>query len=120
MVRRKFPSLARIRSAPSRSLPNRKSRIRGTAVCSCTLFFFQAEDGIRYLIVTGVQTCALPIWGGGGVVAVSASGGDSEGLAGVGRGDSQWAQAGGGVVRGVGRCAAVSAPVDVAIRCSGV
>src|SRR2546421_12054010 len=25
------------------------------------LFFFQAEDGIRNLIVTGVQTCALPI-----------------------------------------------------------
>src|SRR2546421_5662512 len=25
-------------------------------------FFFQAEDGIRYLIVTGVQTCALPIY----------------------------------------------------------
>src|SRR2546421_7055887 len=25
------------------------------------LFFFQAEDGIRDLIVTGVQTCALPI-----------------------------------------------------------
>src|SRR3982751_7081905 len=24
-------------------------------------FFLQAEDGIRYLIVTGVQTCALPI-----------------------------------------------------------
>src|SRR6267378_6438193 len=24
-------------------------------------FFFQAEDGIRYLDVTGVQTCALPI-----------------------------------------------------------
>src|SRR5206468_9483925 len=24
-------------------------------------FFFQAEDGIRCLIVTGVQTCALPI-----------------------------------------------------------
>src|SRR2546428_1845629 len=23
-------------------------------------FFFQAEDGIRDLIVTGVQTCALP------------------------------------------------------------
>src|SRR2546430_10362273 len=23
--------------------------------------FFQAEDGIRYLTVTGVQTCALPI-----------------------------------------------------------
>src|SRR6267378_6555120 len=26
-----------------------------------TVFFFQAEDGIRYLYVTGVQTCALPI-----------------------------------------------------------
>src|SRR2546430_17733058 len=29
-------------------------------------FFFQAEDGIRDLTVTGVQTCALPIspaWG---------------------------------------------------------
>src|SRR6266496_2344913 len=25
------------------------------------LFFFQAEDGIRALYVTGVQTCALPI-----------------------------------------------------------
>src|SRR2546428_4854953 len=28
--------------------------------CSA-FFFFQAEDGIRDLIVTGVQTCALPI-----------------------------------------------------------
>src|SRR5690349_24145358 len=26
------------------------------------VFFFQAEDGIRDLYVTGVQTCALPIW----------------------------------------------------------
>src|SRR5687768_17632700 len=25
-------------------------------------FFFQAEDGIRAVAVTGVQTCALPIW----------------------------------------------------------
>src|SRR5258708_17196585 len=25
-------------------------------------FFFQAEDGIRYDLVTGVQTCALPIY----------------------------------------------------------
>src|SRR6266511_4842794 len=25
-------------------------------------FFFQAEDGIRAFHVTGVQTCALPIW----------------------------------------------------------
>src|SRR6185503_13189333 len=26
------------------------------------LFFFQAEDGTRDVAVTGVQTCALPIW----------------------------------------------------------
>src|SRR2546429_1778026 len=26
------------------------------------VFFFQAEDGIRDVAVTGVQTCALPIW----------------------------------------------------------
>src|SRR3712207_1277423 len=26
------------------------------------VFFFQAEDGIRYIGVTGVQTCALPIY----------------------------------------------------------
>src|SRR5205809_1720504 len=30
-----------------------------TAVSS--VFFFQAEDGIRGVAVTGVQTCALPI-----------------------------------------------------------
>src|SRR2546428_3529066 len=30
-------------------------------IVSLLFFFFQAEDGIRYLIVTGVQTCALPI-----------------------------------------------------------
>src|SRR2546430_10481226 len=29
-------------------------------------FFFQAEDGIRDLTVTGVQTCALPISCSGG------------------------------------------------------
>src|SRR5690606_40431804 len=28
----------------------------------CCCFFFQAEDGIRDFHVTGVQTCALPIW----------------------------------------------------------
>src|SRR5947208_13753861 len=29
--------------------------------CICKIFFFQAEDGIRGDLVTGVQTCALPI-----------------------------------------------------------
>src|SRR5947209_17017975 len=28
----------------------------------CVFFFFQAEDGIRDIGVTGVQTCALPIF----------------------------------------------------------
>src|SRR5438874_2005495 len=31
--------------------------------CIAVYFFFQAEDGIRDLYVTGVQTCALPISG---------------------------------------------------------
>src|SRR2546421_1181128 len=33
-----------------------------SSVFFCSFFFFQAEDGIRDLIVTGVQTCALPIF----------------------------------------------------------
>src|SRR2546430_6156825 len=43
-------------------------RISGLNVCGVwhgaflVFFFFQAEDGIRDLTVTGVQTCALPIW----------------------------------------------------------
>src|SRR5256885_11555453 len=32
------------------------------ATCVVVFFFFQAEDGIRDYKVTGVQTCALPIW----------------------------------------------------------
>src|SRR2546428_5713351 len=36
-------------------------------------FFFQAEDGIRALIVTGVQTCALPIYRHVGRVVVPAA-----------------------------------------------
>src|SRR2546427_2850987 len=33
----------------------------GLQVVIFLFFFFQAEDGIRDLTVTGVQTCALPI-----------------------------------------------------------
>src|SRR5205809_5306995 len=36
-------------------------------------FFFQAEDGIRDVAVTGVQTCALPISGIRGTTAPSSS-----------------------------------------------
>src|SRR5260370_24910050 len=35
-----------------------QSKILTWRLCA---FFFQAEDGIRYSSVTGVQTCALPI-----------------------------------------------------------
>src|SRR5436190_22812721 len=33
-----------------------------TAALTISIFFFQAEDGIRAHCVTGVQTCALPIY----------------------------------------------------------
>src|SRR2546430_5344778 len=35
-----------------------QSAVEWSEIC---MFFFQAEDGIRDLTVTGVQTCALPI-----------------------------------------------------------
>src|SRR5690606_39689283 len=34
----------------------------GAVCCGLFFFFFQAEDGIRDFHVTGVQTCALPIF----------------------------------------------------------
>src|SRR5256886_11754362 len=40
---------------------------------SVAVFFFQAEDGIRDLTVTGVQTCALPISVTSGGVSPSSS-----------------------------------------------
>src|SRR5699024_2620112 len=46
-------------------------------IFSILLFFFQAEDGIRDRNVTGVQTCALPIYpvlAGGVAVSRSPSG----------------------------------------------
>src|SRR2546425_13264638 len=39
-------------------MPPLKSSLSCPAAC---VFFFQAEDGIRDKLVTGVQTCALPI-----------------------------------------------------------
>src|SRR2546421_306868 len=43
---------------PDLALGFRYGRDEGSKIAKV---FFQAEDGIRYLIVTGVQTCALPI-----------------------------------------------------------
>src|SRR3712207_8171358 len=44
--------------------------------CSCLraredIWFFQAEDCLRYIGVTGVQTCALPIYAQSIVLALS-------------------------------------------------
>src|SRR5690606_39416795 len=39
----------------------RRMSIQEFSVFEC-IFFFQAEDGIRDFHVTGVQTCALPIF----------------------------------------------------------
>src|SRR5256714_7420619 len=42
-------------------MPVRAKRGRSMVVVLVVFFFFQAEDGIRDKLVTGVQTCALPI-----------------------------------------------------------
>src|SRR5437868_5589627 len=38
------------------------SVLEDSGLAALIFFFFQAEDGIRDRNVTGVQTCALPIW----------------------------------------------------------
>src|SRR2546430_2946449 len=45
-------------------------RHRGSRPGVGCFFFFQAEDGIRDLTVTGVQTCALPILMGSVCLAI--------------------------------------------------
>src|SRR5687767_13986693 len=40
-------------------------RMKGGVSFVVCFFFFQAEDGIRDKLVTGVQTCALPIFAAG-------------------------------------------------------
>src|SRR2546421_3830954 len=57
VYRRGGPSCMGGLSASSLSVP-----VRFGAGGTGFFFFFQAEDGIRDLIVTGVQTCALPIY----------------------------------------------------------
>src|SRR2546430_7963551 len=47
---------------PRPGRPRRRSKVFSYFFFGCGgFFFFQAEDGIRDLTVTGVQTCALPI-----------------------------------------------------------
>src|SRR5215467_15995152 len=56
-----LPFMARNR--PSKSLRWIGSSFASALRRSSVVFFFQAEDGIRDYKVTGVQTCALPIFG---------------------------------------------------------
>src|SRR2546430_5115881 len=87
-----------------------RGRIRGIAalvrddVCARgarfrVLFFFQAEDGIRDLTVTGVQTCALPIWQRSGLGAGSGERISAIGLANSGSRREQRAPCGTGRVQ---------------------
>src|SRR5689334_24328034 len=48
-----------------------------------SVFFFQAEDGIRDGTVTGVQTCALPIFHAGDAVAFGIESPKSHGVSGM-------------------------------------
>src|SRR5256885_8221073 len=53
-------------SLPTLGSKNHTTNITKRVTCSSRsviFFFFQAEDGIRDYKVTGVQTCALPIFG---------------------------------------------------------
>src|SRR5205823_9417653 len=79
-------------------------------VIDCFIFFFfQAEDGIRDKLVTGVQTCALPIFLiGAGEAAVAAVRGDP--LRAVEVGVSVVLQAG---VEAVGRGGALADSVEL-------
>src|SRR5258708_23521186 len=48
-----------------------RGALLGSVVLVGFLFFFQAEDGIRDDLVTGVQTCALPIFAGSVMIMLS-------------------------------------------------
>src|SRR6266536_5964562 len=59
--------ILRVRPAPDAGQPAPLAAEPAHLLCSdhgqptTPFFFFQAEDGIRAPLVTGVQTCALPI-----------------------------------------------------------
>src|SRR2546429_5950453 len=54
--------MARRLHRPARLAPSEPElRARWLTTRRALFFFFQAEDGIRDVAVTGVQTCALPI-----------------------------------------------------------
>src|SRR5260363_320543 len=64
--RRLYPGEGKGCKTIGRELKRSKARvkkcIRGKETSQRYMFFFQAEAGIRADLVTGVQTCALPIF----------------------------------------------------------
>src|SRR5215510_8743125 len=70
MIKKKTRARRRDRAAratPRTRAPGRRPRAQSRMLfmlgpTATLFFFFQAEDGIRDGHVTGVQTCALPIW----------------------------------------------------------
>src|SRR5437870_13544366 len=60
---------------------------------SIFFFFFQAEDGIRDGHVTGVQTCALPIFQWPAAICWSATASRAAGGVGTGEGAGHWSAA---------------------------
>src|SRR5688572_31294087 len=58
---RSVPGGAGVVEAVWAGMQRRPLRAFSGLTLSFLFFFFQAEDGIRDLTVTGVQTCALPI-----------------------------------------------------------
>src|SRR5258708_31720168 len=47
---------------PASDVGRERARVLDASILGRCFFFFQAEDGIRDDLVTGVQTCALPIY----------------------------------------------------------
>src|SRR2546430_12532561 len=56
-----MPGISAKRSLCSTKRPPPTTASWSSRMWRCCVFFLQAEDGIRDLTVTGVQTCALPI-----------------------------------------------------------
>src|SRR5256886_13606350 len=100
-----------VAAAQAVSIQRRFASDRAVEVCD---FVFQAEDGIRDLTVTGVQTCALPICPGcappgpGDLVANDLF------PASIGRADEQLE-----VVEGLGEVFAWRARIDVRVLHAG-
>src|SRR5690625_6884441 len=65
LMREVTNTIVRCSSSSARMVPKRMKPMRTSAhrwMSTTSSFFFQAEDGIRAGHVTGVQTCALPIF----------------------------------------------------------